>query len=126
MFHHEMLSEDVESQKKGVVKVAQLDKGLLSDYFSATPEERVDLKDCAKYFPFRYSAQHFCMPEDNSALTDQMIKGVWWAINSSKADRFHLQLYPSLDTEVCHQVTVCIVLVFEDTELMSSTSSFNR
>ena len=110
LYHQQVISEDVESQKKGVVKVTQLDKEIMTPYFEASPEEKEDMMDCAIYLPFRYSAQHFCMPEECSSLTEHVMKGLWWALNHSKVDRFNMKVYSSLDTEVCGTCRIHLLL----------------
>jgi hypothetical protein len=99
LYHYEAASEDVETQRKGIVVVARIDNTMIDNYLQAAPEVKKDVIDSLTHIPIRYSAQHYCILDD-SPFVMQMFKGLWGFINRSKDERFRVQIYSGLEMEV--------------------------
>ena len=99
LYHYDVISEDIESQRKGLVLIVQLDRVMVEHFLEATAQERKDVVGALNNIPIRLSAQHYCMPED-SPLAIQMLKGMWGFIQHAKDERFRLQLHAGIGMEV--------------------------
>ena len=97
LYFYHVVSEDVETQKKGLVSIVSCEKGAAEIFYQSTREEQRHVLDLFMNHPVRESATHFCVPSQGPSF--KILKALWAFINTSKDERFRMRPYPGMNME---------------------------
>ncbi|KAL3923130.1 MAG: hypothetical protein SGILL_001833 [Bacillariaceae sp.] len=90
-YFNQVLSEDVETQKNGLVFIFSTDASVLQDVND--PEYHQDWKDTVGAHPLRWSAFHLCLPP---GPTYQLLKAFLLLTVGTSQERVRAKVYPDL------------------------------
>jgi hypothetical protein len=100
-----VLSEDVESQKKGFVIIGSVDKEFLEAYWRCSTEMQRDMNSFFQSYPLRVSAIHLCLP---SGPVMNMVRALVSLVLLGKSERMRTRVY----SEVTEMETQYELLTF--------------